>query len=38
MHRPNFEWKIEESTLNLLQPDGLKLFLQGGKILFAGSA
>ena len=25
MHRPNFEWEIEEFTLNLLQPNGLRI-------------
>ena len=33
MHRPNFERKIEEFTLNLLYPNGLKFFIQGDKIL-----
>ena len=35
MHRPNFEWKIEEFTLNLLQPKGSKFFIRDGKILVA---
>ena len=37
IHRLNFEWEIEEFTLNLLQPNGLKFFIQDDSILVTGS-
>ena len=37
MHGPNFVYKMEELALNLLQPNELKFFIQGDKILVTRS-